>query len=133
MENAIPMDRLAKIYIKMRSQIQALTQKYEAEVADLKAQQDEVSNAMREQMKALGTKSVKTDFGTVSLTLKTRYSTNDWDSFRTFVVTNNAVDLLEQRIAQRNMAIFLEANPGLVPPGLNSDSEYAVSVRKPTN
>ena len=133
MENAIPMDRLAKIYIKIRTQIQGITQKFEAEVAALTAQQTEITNAMRDQMQALGSKSVKTDFGTVTLSLKTRYSTTDWDSFRTFVASNNAFDLLERRIAQRNMAIFLEANPGLVPPGLNSDSEYAVTVRKPTN
>lgn len=133
MENAIPMDRLAKIYIKIRTEIQSITQKFEAEAAALTAQQTEVANAMREQMKALGTQSVKTDFGTITLSLKTRYSTTDWDSFRTFVMTNNAFDLLERRIAQRNMAIFLEANPGLVPPGLNSDSEYAVTVRKPSN
>jgi hypothetical protein len=39
---------------------------------------------------------------------------------------------LEKRIAQTNMAQFLEENPGVVPPGLNSMTEYAISVRKPT-
>jgi len=40
--------------------------------------------------------------------------------------------LLEKRIAQGNMAKFLEENPGLLPPGLNSNTEYGISVRKPT-
>jgi hypothetical protein len=31
------------------------------------------------------------------------------------------------------MSQFLEENPGLVPPGLNSFSEFDVSVRKQTN
>jgi hypothetical protein len=31
------------------------------------------------------------------------------------------------------MKQFLEENPGVVPPGLNSDSEYAITVRKPTS
>jgi hypothetical protein len=31
------------------------------------------------------------------------------------------------------MAQFLEENPNLVPPGLNSMTEYTISVRKPTN
>ena len=44
----------------------------------------------------------------------------------------NALDLLEKRIAQTNMATFLEENPGVYPPGLNSVTEYAISVRKPT-
>jgi hypothetical protein len=68
----------------------------------------------------------------VVLSTKTRFNTNDWDSFKQFILAHEAVDLLEKRIAQGNMATFLEENPGLVPPGLNSHSEYAISVRKPT-
>jgi len=40
---------------------------------------------------------------------------------------------LEKRVAQTNMAQFLEENPGLVPPGLNSMSEYGITVKKPTS
>jgi hypothetical protein len=48
------------------------------------------------------------------------------------MIEHEAVDLLEKRIAQLNMAQFLEENPGVVPPGLNSTSEFDISVRKPT-
>jgi hypothetical protein len=41
------------------------------------------------------------------------------------------VDLLEKRIAQINMANFLEENPNVVPPGLNSSTEYDITVTKP--
>jgi len=81
----------------------------------------------------MGVTSVRTAQGTVVLSVKTRYNTQDWDSFKKFVVEHDAVDLLEKRIAQTNMSQFLEENPGLVPPGLNSSSEYDISVRKPTN
>jgi hypothetical protein len=87
---------------------------------------------MKDQMLSLGVKTVRTDEGTVVLSTKTRYNTQDWDSFKQFVVQHEAVDLLERRIAQGNMAQFLDENPGLVPPGLNSMTEYAISVRKPT-
>jgi hypothetical protein len=30
------------------------------------------------------------------------------------------------------MGTFLDENPGVVPPGLNTMTEYAISVRKPT-
>jgi hypothetical protein len=83
-------------------------------------------------MKTMGVTSVRTSEGTVVLSVNTRYSTQDWDSFKKFVVEQDAVDLLEKRIAQSNMRQFLEENPGTVPPGLNSNSEYSVSVRKPT-
>jgi ribosomal protein L4 len=129
----IPLDRLAKIYRKIRSEIATLTQDYDTKVEALKAQQEELKNAMKDMMKTMGVTSVRTAQGTVVLSVKTRYNTQDWDSFKKFVVEHDAVDLLEKRIAQNNMSQFLEENPGLVPPGLNSHAEYDISVRKPTN
>jgi capsule polysaccharide export protein KpsE/RkpR len=128
----IPMDKLARVYRKMQTKIQQMTTVYETEVEGLKAQQEVVKTALKDQMLALGVKSVNTAEGTVILSTKTRYSTQDWDAFKEFMKENDALDLLEKRIAQTNMATFLQENPTLVPPGLNSNSEYAISVRKPT-
>lgn len=131
-DEAIPLDKLAKIYRKLRGKISELTQEYDTQVEVLKAQQAEISNAMKEQMKTMGVTSVRTPEGTVVLSVKTRYSTQDWDEFKKFVLEHAALELLEKRIAQTNMAQFLEENPGIMPPGLNSSSEYDISVRKPT-
>ena len=131
-DEVIPLDKLARVYRKIYARVQELTEQYESETEELKAKQDEIKNAMKDQMMALGTNSVKTNEGTIILSQKTRYYTDDWDSFKQFVVEHDALDLFEKRIAQKNMAIFLEENPGAVPPGLNSMSEYAVTVRKPT-
>lgn len=128
----IPLDKLARVYRRMQAKVQELTASYESEVEKIKAQQEAVKTAMKDQMLALGVKTVRTDEGTVVLSTKTRYNTQDWDSFKQFVVEHDAVDLLERRIAQGNMAQFLEENPGLVPPGLNSMTEFAISVRKPS-
>jgi len=128
---SVPMDKLARTYRKIQVRIQELTTAYETEIERLKVQQDVIKTALKDQMLALGLKSVNTQEGTVVLSTKTRYSTQDWDSFKTFIVQHDAVDLLEKRIAQTNMATFLKDNPGVVPPGLNSNSEYAISVRKP--
>lgn len=128
----IPLDKLARVYRKIRDRIQDLTRQYETEVEALKEQQSEIKQAMKDQMLALGSSSVRTSEGTIILAQKTRYYTDDWDSFKTFVVEHDALDLYEKRIHQSNMIAFLEENPGVVPPGLNSMTEYDVSVRKPT-
>jgi hypothetical protein len=128
----IPMDKLAKIYRKIKAEIDELTKEYDTKVETLKAQQDELRFAMKDQMKALGVKSVNTTFGTVSMINKTRYSTDDWDSFKKFIVEHDVVDLLEKRIAQTNMVRFLEENPGSVPPGLNAFSDFEIRVTKPS-
>ena len=128
----VPMDKLAKVYRRMQSRVQEVTAQYESEIEDIKRQQDVVKIALKDQMLKLGVSSVRTDQGTVVLSTKTRYNTQDWDSFKEFIKEHDALDLLEKRIAQTNMATFLSENPSLVPAGLNSMTEYAISVRKPT-
>jgi ribosomal protein L4 len=131
-ETIVPMDKLARIYRKIKTEVDTLTQEYDNKLETLKAQQDELKFAMKDQMQALGVKSVNTAYGTVSMIHKTRYSTQDWDSFKKFIIEHDVVDLLEKRIAQTNMARFLEENPGSVPPGLNSFSDFEIRVTKPS-
>jgi hypothetical protein len=132
MSEEVPIDKLAAIYIKIRTKISELTKKYDTEVEVLKEQQEQIKFALNDKMKELGVESMRTSAGTVSRSVKTRFNTQDWDSFKAFLVEHDVLDLLEKRIAQGNMAKFLEDNPGLVPPGLNSTTEYDISVRKPT-
>jgi hypothetical protein len=128
MEDQVPVDKLVRIYMKMRTAMQTL----DAEIETIKEQQQAIKNEIKDRMRDTGVKSLRTDHGTVSLMEKTRYYTNDWDSFKKFMVDNDAIDLLEKRIAQSNMKLFLEENPGSIPPGLNSDTEFDISVRKPS-
>jgi hypothetical protein len=131
-EETIQMDKLVRVYRKMSARIQELTAEYENTVEPIKAQQEQIKLAIKDQMLALGLASVRTVEGTVVMSQKTRYFTQDWDSFKRFVLDHEAVDLLERRVSQLNMAQFLEANPGAVPPGLNSHTEYSLTVKKPT-
>jgi hypothetical protein len=121
---AIPLDKLVAIH----SKIKAKQAQLDKALADLEEQREEIRLAIKDQMKALGLTSVKTSSGTVSLMKSTRYNTQDWDSFKAFVLEHQVVDLLEKRIAQANMAQFLEENPGVLPPGLNSVTGFDIRV-----
>ena len=68
----VPMDRLAKVYLKIRTKIQELERAHEAQLEELKQQRDVIALQMKDMMLALGSKSVKTDAGTVILSQKTR-------------------------------------------------------------
>jgi hypothetical protein len=120
----VSLDKLVAIHAKIKARQAAL----DKEIADLEEQRNEIRMAIKDQMKALGLSSVKTSSGTVSLTKATRYNTQDWDSFKKFVLEHEVVDLLEKRIAQSNMAQFLEENPGLVPPGMNAITSFDIRV-----
>ena len=126
-EETIPMDKLVRMYTKMRAAMQDL----DKQIENIKEQQQQVKNAMKDQMMALGTKSARTEFGTITLKEKSRFYTQDWDSFKKFIVEHDAVDLLEKRIAQLNMQTFLDENPSLHPPGLSSLAEFDIAVTKP--
>ena len=124
--DTIPLDKLVKIHAKIKAKMEAI----DKQLAELEEARTEIRLAIKDQMKALGLTSVQTSSGTVSLMKKTRYNTQDWDQFKAFVLEHDAVDLLEKRIAQSNMAQFLEENPGVVPPGLNSVTEFDIRVTK---
>jgi hypothetical protein len=123
---AIPLDKLVAIHSKIKAKMEGL----DSQLAELEETRTQVRLAIKDQMKALGLTSVQTSTGTVSLMKKTRYNTQDWDSFKAFVLEHQVVDLLEKRIAQTNMAQFLEENPGVLPPGLNSVTEFDIRVTK---
>jgi len=127
----IPMDKLAKAYRRIRDQKLELTAKYDADVAVLDEKLETLVHAMRDQMKAAGVTSVKTPEGTVIMATSTRYSVQDWDAFKTFAVENDALDLFERRLAQRNTEQFMVANPDVAIPSLVTDSKLTISVRKP--
>lgn len=132
MSAELPMGKLTKIYVRIRNAAAELTRKYEAELAELDEQKKAVANEMKDQMKAAGVTSMKTDFGLVMLGQRTRYWTGDWESFEAFCLEQKTIGFLEKRVAQKNMADFIAKNPESIPPGLNSDTEYVVTVRKPT-
>lgn len=124
----IPLEKLARIYRK----IYLKAQEVQRQLDRLDEQKKEIKLAMKDQLRELGVSSVKTEGGNISTSTKTKYYTDDWESFKAFMVEHDALDLVEQRIAQTNLKLFLEENPGVVPMGLNSMAEVTVTVTKPT-
>ena len=120
----ITIDKLVQIHAKIKAKMDAI----DSQLAALEEQRMEVRLAIKDMMKAENLETVRTTSGTVSLMKKTRYNTQDWDSFKNFIIEHQVPDLLEKRIAQTNMATFLEENPGLLPPGLNSITEFDIRV-----
>jgi len=131
-DEEVSLERLVRAYRKVRDAIQKLTREYESELEKLEEVKQSFSNDLKDRMLASGAKSIRTDHGTVMLSTKTRFTANDWDEFKKFVLEHEAVELLERRIAQSNMKQFLEENPTLVPPGLDASTEYTITVRKPS-
>jgi len=123
-------EQLVTVYIKMRDALVKLQREFDEKESAIKAQQDIVTQALLEMCKEMGAEGLRTPAGSVFKTIKTRYWTSDWGSMKQFIKDNDALDLMEQRVHQTNMKNFLEENPTLMPPGMNVDSRYSITVRR---
>ena len=90
-----------------------------------------LKSALLDYCTAQGVDSVKTAAGLFYRTVKTRYWTSDWDSMNKFILAQEVPEFYEKRLNQTAVRQFLEENPDMLPPGLNTDSEYVITVRKP--
>jgi hypothetical protein len=125
-----PVDRLVKVYIKMRDKRTELKRAYEEQDNEIVEQMEVITKKLLDTCVEIGASSFKTPFGTVTRTVKTRYWPSDWEAMHAFIKEHDALSLLEQRVHQTNMKQFLTDNPNLLPPGLNADHTYDVSVRR---
>lgn len=126
----ITADKLAKVYLKIRDRKAELKREFEEAEAALNQQLDIISAQLLELCKATGADSLRTEHGTIIKSTQTRYWTGDWSAMHKFILENNAPHLLERRLAQSAMAEWLENNPDKLPPGLNTDSKFVITVRR---
>jgi len=129
-DEPVAVDRLAKIYKKMDAARTKLQKEFDAADAVIAGQMDVIKQQLLDTCTSLGVSSLKTESGTVTRSVKTRYWTGDWSSMHGFLKEHDALDLLERRISQLKMKAFLEEYPDLHPPGLNADSYYSLTITK---
>ena len=132
MDTKQSVEEMVLAYRKIRDAIRDKEEQHKEELAGLKEQLDVVAGALLDICNNLDVDSLRTEAGTVSRRVNTRYWTSDWDAMYRFIKDQDAPFLLEQRIHNSNMKQFLADNPGLLPVGLQADNKYIVQVRKPT-
>ena len=123
-------NQLVNVYIKIRDAKEMKKKQMEAEIADLDQQLDAVEHELLEICKTTGQDGGKTQHGSFTRAVKTRYWTSDWDSMYKFIREHDAPDLLERRIAQGNFSQFVKENPDNMPAGVNIESKYSITVRR---
>lgn len=133
MTETISVDRLVAAYIKMRDKRAELLREYEEADGVVKAQMEAVESKLLDLCKEIGADTLGSKHGKVMRTVKTRYWTSDWESMHKFILEHKMPELLERRISQTTMKQLLEENPDLMPPGLNTDSRYSVTIRRASN
>ena len=126
-------EKLVKTYIVIRNEKNRLQREYDAKDKELSNDLASIEQRLLSSCNEIGVDSMRTEFGTIIKSTKESYICGDWDNFKKFVLDNEAVELLQQRIHQSNFKEFLSdrEDEGL-PPGISSMREFKVTVRKPT-
>ena len=134
MSEAPKLDDLVTTYLTIRTERNTLKNQWEIRDAELKADLEELERAMLQACNDINADSIRTGSGTIIKSLKETYTCGDWDNFKQFVVENNALDLLQQRISQTNFKEFMSTRQeeGL-PPGISTLREVSITVRKPSS
>lgn len=130
----VKLDDLVTTYLTIRTERNTLKNQWEIRDSELKADLDELERAMLVACNEINADSIRTGSGTIIKSLKETYTCGDWDNFKQYVVENNALDLLQQRISQTNFKEFMSTRQeeGL-PPGISTLREVSITVRKPTS
>ena len=126
----LPLDKLCRAFNKIRDKRAEMKREFEDADAELRRKQDVIRAALLDHCKDHNVDSVRTEAGTFYRTTKKRFWTSDWDSMHRFILEHEVPQFLDKRLNQGNVREFLEEHPDLVPPGLNADVEYTISVRK---
>jgi len=128
-----PNEKLVKTYIAIRDERNKLAREYDTKDKDLANDLISIEQALLSSCNEIGADSMRTEFGTVIKSTRENFVCGDWDNFKKFVLENEAVELLQQRIHQSNFKEFLSGreDEGL-PPGISTMREFKITVRKPS-
>lgn len=129
-QNDMSVEKLVSVFIKIRDARDQAKRDWEEIDSDFVTKLDLINEELLNICKLTGADSIKTKDGTAIRTIKSKYWTNDWERFYEWMFENNIPDVLEKRIHQTNIKQFLEENPDLLPPGLNVDNAYNITVRR---
>ena len=123
-------NKLVQVYIKIRDAKEIKKKQMEEEIGALDVQLEAVEQELLELCKATGQDGGKTQFGSFTRSVKTRYWTSDWDSMYKFIREHDVPEVLERRIHQGNFVDMLKENPNIMPAGVNVESKYSITVRR---
>lgn len=122
-------DELVSQYVRLRDKIKEVEDAHKAKLKDAKEHLEHLNNTLLERLNQLGGESVKTAHGTVYRTTRRSASITDGDTFRQFVINNEAFDLVDWRANANAVDDFIKEQQ-TPPPGVNFSTAFTVGVRR---
>tara|TARA_R100000935_G_C2730942_1_gene121936 strand:+ start:83 stop:499 length:417 start_codon:yes stop_codon:yes gene_type:complete len=129
-EEQIDLDKLIRVFIKIRDRRAVNQKEFDTEDDRLKKQQEEIKAALLKHCVAANVSGAKAESGSFARITSTNYWVSDWEAMHTLVRDKAMPELLQKRLSQENLKTYLEENPNATIKGLETNSKYTISVRK---
>ena len=129
-EQQVNLDRMAKVYVRIRDERAAKKKIWEAEDLQLKEQLETLNGHFLAVMQTLGVESVRTAHGTAYRSIEIKPTCGDWAAFGNWIIKNEAVEALEKRVKKSFIIEYMETHKNKLPPGISVIREYTVTIRR---
>ena len=130
-ERTYSLNEMAGAYLAIKNKISEIQKKADREIKALEKQKNLIATEFEKICEKDGVNSINTNSGTIIRNVRQKYWTSDWLHYCDIIKEHNAFELVEQRIHQGNMKKFLDEHPNIHPRGLNIESKYSITVRRP--
>lgn len=116
------LERAVEKFIFLRDKKKEITDRHKEELKPLNEAMIALEAAVQKALIAQGASNVKTPHGTAYLSTTVRPQITDWKELRPFILENDLIDMMVQKLAPAAVEEFLESQ-GQLPPGVNQTSE----------
>ena len=126
---AVDVEKRVGQYIKLRDLKAEMKEKHEAELKPVNETMVMIEDELKSALQAVNATNMKTDAGTVSLSIKASASAADINAFWTWVITQGAFDMLDKKPNVTAITEYVKQH-GVAPPGVNYTTYQGIGVRR---
>lgn len=128
---SMPIEKRVKLFVKTREAKSVAKKAFDEQEAQFTRIMDTCQNSMLKDAQVQGVTGFNTPFGTTYKAETAKYSIADDVAYEAFLKTQEHPFLFfERRVAATHVGEWIEANGGVLPPGLNVFRENVMRVRK---
>lgn len=126
------MERIVKVYVKIRDARAARSKAFEEEDKALKGQQEMLRAELLDHMNKMNVEQIGTTSGVVYRDVKMNASCEDWSLFFEWLRAQpiDQFEMMQKRLSSQTIKQFMDKNGGQLPPGVSVFKEADVKIRR---
>lgn len=123
-------DKLLGAYIALRDKRDAIKKKQSEELRPYTEALGKAEAKFLQYMNESQINSIGADSGTAYRASRVRAKVEDWSVALPFIIENELWSMLTSSVSKEAVEGFMESNNGALPPGITTNTEHYVNVRR---